>query len=277
MGVDHYENFPVASFVLPRALRRPVIAIYRFARAADDIADEGDGTASQRLDQLTDFARALDRIAAGEQPVEAPFADLARTVREFGLPIPLFHDLLSAFSQDVVKTRYRDFAQLLDYCQRSANPIGRLLLVLFGATAPKDLAQSDAICSALQLINFWQDIAVDYQKGRIYVPQDDLVRFGVQEGELVADAVSPSCRALLAFQIDRARTMLESGAPLADRLRGRIGLELALIIEGGLLVANKLHRLNTRGIRARPVVRAHDWATIVVRVAIRRARGIIAR
>ncbi|MFN0300762.1 MAG: squalene synthase HpnC [Burkholderiales bacterium] len=275
MGAGHYENFPVASIMLPGRLRRPVIAIYRFARAADDIADEGDAPAEERLAQLVGFARRLDRIASGQPTPDPTFEALAATIREFQLPMALFHDLLSAFSQDVVKSRYRDFAQLLDYCRRSANPIGRMLLRLYGVSAPRDLEQSDAICTALQLINFWQDIAIDYEKGRIYVPQDDLARFGVAEDSLVAH--SPSRQALIAYQIERSRAMLESGAPLAARLRGRIGMELGLIVEGGLSIARKLRRLNERGIHARPVLRPHDWATIVARASIRRLRGVIAR
>ncbi len=277
MGIGHYENFPVASIMLPGHLRRPVIAIYRFARAADDIADEGDATAEARLAQLVGFARKLDRIASGQPTPDPPFEALAAAIREFQLPMALFHDLLSAFSQDVVKTRYRDFAQLLDYCQRSANPIGRLLLRLYGVTAPRDLEQSDAICTALQLINFWQDIAIDHEKGRVYVPQDELARFGVEEADLVAHGTNPSRQALIAYQIDRSSAMLESGAPLAGRLQGRIGMELGLIVEGGLSIARKLRCLNERGIQARPVVRAHDWATIVARTFIRRLLGFKAR
>ncbi len=277
MGVGHYENFPVASIMLPGYLRRPIIAIYRFARAADDIADEGDATAAERLARLADYARMLDRIAAGQPTPHPPFEALAAAIGEFQLPIALFHDLLSAFSQDVVKTRYRDFAEVLDYCRRSANPIGRLLLRLYGATAPCDLEQSDAICTALQLINFWQDIAIDYEKGRVYIPQDDLARFGVVEGDLVAHNTRRSRKALIAYQIDRAHAMLESGVPLAERLQGRIGMELGLIVEGGLCIARKLQRLNERGIQARPVVRPHDWATIVARASIRRLLGFMAR
>ena len=277
MGVEHYENFPVASRVLPQALRRPVIAIYRFARAADDIADEGDGTTALRLSGLLDYARALDRIAAGHAVIEPPFGDLAAAIRAHQFPMPLFHDLLSAFSQDVVQTRYRDIDQLLDYCRRSANPIGRLLLILFKATTHRDLAESDAICSALQLINFWQDIAIDVAKGRVYIPQEDLTRFGVTETDLIADPMSPSCQALIAFEIDRARAMLESGAALAGRLRGRMGFELGLIVEGGRTIANKLRRLNERGLRARPVMRPHDWLMILARVAVGRMRNLIAR
>lgn len=263
--------------MLPQHLRRPVIAIYRFARAADDIADEGDAMPAERLARLVDYARMLDRIASGQPTPQAPFEDLAAAIRDFQLPMALFHDLLSAFSQDVVKTRYRDFGQVLDYCRRSANPIGRLLLRLYGATALRDLEQSDAICTALQLINFWQDIAIDYEKGRVYVPQDDLARFGVVESDLVAHSISPSRKALIAYQIDRARAMLESGAPLAGRLQGRIGMELGLIVEGGLSIARKLRRLNERGIESRPVVRPLDWAAIFARASIRRLLGFMAR
>jgi squalene synthase HpnC len=162
----HYENFPVASWLLPKALREPVALIYRFARSADDIADEGEAGPNERLARLAAYGEELDRIAAGSAPRTAPFRELARIVNRHALPIPLFRDLLSAFAQDVVTPRYADAAQLLDYCRRSANPIGRLLLQLFGRTERIALERSDAICSSLQLINFWQDVA-RWSKGRV--------------------------------------------------------------------------------------------------------------
>jgi squalene synthase HpnC len=177
MPVDHYENFPVASLLLPKRLRRPVEAIYRFARAADDIADEGDATDAQRLQGLAEFAEALDRIERGEHPAQADFAELAAVIHAWRLPVALFRDLLDAFAQDVVTRRYADYPQLLDYCRRSANPVGRLLLHLVGRADAENLRRSDCICSALQLVNFWQDIAIDWQKERVYLPQADLERF----------------------------------------------------------------------------------------------------
>ncbi|MDE2585656.1 MAG: squalene synthase HpnC, partial [Betaproteobacteria bacterium] len=179
MPVDHYENFPVASLLLPAHLRRPVEVIYWFARSADDIADEGDASPAERLAALAAYNAELDRIDAGTTPETPLFQALAPIMAVHRLPIELFRDLLSAFAQDVTVKRYADYASLLDYCRRSADPVGRLLLHLFEVATPDNLRRSDAICTALQLINFWQDIAVDWQKGRVYLPQEDLVRFGV--------------------------------------------------------------------------------------------------
>ncbi|MEO7031855.1 MAG: squalene synthase HpnC, partial [Herbaspirillum sp.] len=177
MSVNHYENFPVASPLLPARLRPAVRAIYAFARSADDVADEGDATVQQRLQELTKFEAALDQIAQQQMPDGPIFAPLAEVVREFDIPLQPLRNLLSAFRQDVVTTRYADYETLLDYCRRSANPVGHLMLHLYGAVNPHNLRDADAICSALQLINFWQDVALDWQKDRIYLPQSDLTHF----------------------------------------------------------------------------------------------------
>ncbi|HSY27649.1 MAG TPA: squalene synthase HpnC, partial [Burkholderiaceae bacterium] len=170
MSIDHYENFPVASILLPARLRPAVEAIYRFARNADDLADEGDASDEQRLAALSAYERALQRIEDG-QTAESPLFDtLGKVIKDYALPLQPFRDLLSAFKQDVVTKRYASFTELLDYCRRSANPVGTLMLHLYGAATPDNLRDSDAICSALQLINFWQDAAVDWQKARIYLP-----------------------------------------------------------------------------------------------------------
>ena len=186
MPVEHYENFPVASLLVPRRLRRPIESIYRFARSADDIADEGDAPPDERLAGLAAYQAELDRIAAGTSPRTPLFVALAEAIRQHGLPRQLFRDLLDAFAQDVVKERYADYPELLDYCRRSANPVGRLVLHLCGRTETQHLEQSDCICSALQLVNFLQDVAVDWQKERIYIPQADLPRFRVSEDDSAA-------------------------------------------------------------------------------------------
>lgn len=164
MSVDHYENFPVASLLVPPHLRRPIAVIYHFARSADDLADEGTDPPAARLAALAAYRAELERIAAGTLPQLPLFADLAQVIRDHKLPLQLFHDLLDAFAQDVVKTRYANYTELLDYCRRSANPVGRLVLHLFGRTESARLQESDAICTALQLINFWQDVAIDWKK-----------------------------------------------------------------------------------------------------------------
>ena len=230
MPVEHYENFPVASFLLPRRMRRPIEAIYRFARGADDIADEGGAGNEERLQGLAAYAAELDRIERGEPAHSAEFAELAAMIAGWKLPLWLFRDLLDAFAQDVVKKRYADFAELLDYCRRSANPVGRLVLHVFDRASEENLSRSDAICSALQLINFWQDIAVDWAKGRVYLPQEDLARFGVDEAMIAEGRCTSAWSALLDFEIERSRQMILAGAPLALELPGRLGWEIRFTV-----------------------------------------------
>ncbi|MHB1372797.1 MAG: squalene synthase HpnC [Thauera sp.] len=268
MPVEHYENFPVASLLLPARLREPVEAIYAFARSADDVADEGDAPAIARLARLHDYQLALEACAHGH-PVHdgsiAPLFDrLGRAIRAHALPLQPFRDLLDAFMQDVGKTRYRDFDELCDYCRRSANPVGRLMLHLYGAATPENLRRSDAICSSLQLINFWQDVAVDWHKQRIYLPQDDMTRFGVNEPMLDALVYDPppvndQWRALLAFEVQRARAMMLDGAPLARALPGRIGWELRLVVLGGLRILERIEAVGYDVFHHRPTLGRGDW------------------
>ena len=265
MPVDHYENFPVASFLVPARLRRPIEAIYRFARSADDIADEGDATPEERLAGLAAYQAELDRIEQGLPPQTALFTALAAEINEYALPLQLFRDLLDAFAQDVVKKRYADYPELLDYCRRSANPVGRLVLHLFGRTEPEHLAQSDCICSALQLINFWQDVAVDWQKARIYIPQADLPRFRISEADIAAGRWSANWAALMDFQIDRARELMLQGAPLVHALPGRLGWEIRLTIQGGLRILEPLRRVRGDVFPRRPKLGTRDWLVMAGR------------
>lgn len=265
MSVGHYENFPVASALLPQRLRRPVAVIYRFARSADDFADEGELPDAARLISLEGYRRELDAIASGGTPRTPLFHDVARIVREHALPLPLFRDLLDAFTQDVTKKRYADFAEVLDYCRRSANPVGRLLLHLFGRTDAQSLAQSDAICSGLQLANFWQDVALDWAKGRVYLPQDEMRRYGVSEAQIAAPHCDDAWRALLGLQANRTRTMLGSGAPLGRALPGRIGLEIRATVQGGLRILEKLEAAGCDMFRQRPVLKWWDWPLLLWR------------
>ncbi|QEI06060.1 squalene synthase HpnC [Pigmentiphaga aceris] len=269
MAVDHYENFPVASVLMPARLRPAVVALYRFARSADDIADEGDADAATRLAALDDYTRALRNLEARQLPVDqasalAPvFYPLAQVVRDYALPVAPMHALLSAFSQDVVKTRYADFATLKDYCARSADPVGELMLHLYGAATPQNLAESSAICTGLQLVNFWQDVAIDWDKQRVYLPQEDLARFGVSESDIAAQQVDDRWRALMQFEVSRARALLHCGAPLARRLPGRIGWELRLVVMGGLRILHRIERADYDVFRARPTLGPRDWAWII--------------
>jgi squalene synthase HpnC len=263
--IAHYENFPVASWVLPRRYRAPVRLIYAFARHADDVADEDDVPDASRLAQLSELQRELDRIETGQPPQQPLSARLAEAIAEHGLPIQPFRDLLSAFAQDVTKKRYADFGELMDYCRRSANPIGRLLLHLFRETAPRSLALSDGICASLQLINFLQDIEIDYRKGRIYLPQDEMERYGIRERQIAERDASGPWSAFMRHQIERARRMLQAGAPLARLLKGRVGVELGMIVLGGERILKKLHETGGDVFRQRPRLDRRDWIYLFFR------------
>ena len=265
MPVDHYENFPVASLLLPAAQRGAVAAIYRFARNADDFADEGERPPEERLALLEGYRAALRAIARGEEPTEPALRGVAHLARERGLELAPFHHLLDAFAQDVVKQRYASFDELLAYCRRSADPVGRLLLELFGAATPENLRDSDSICTALQLVNFWQDVPLDYAKGRIYLPQDEMARCGVTERHVAERRCDAAWRALIGLQTERTRAMLEAGAPLGRRLPGRIGLEIRATVQGGLRVLEKLAAAGCDMFRRRPVLKWYDWPLIVAR------------
>ncbi|HWQ39092.1 MAG TPA: squalene synthase HpnC [Burkholderiales bacterium] len=260
MGIRHYENFPVASLLLPGRLRRPVETIYAFARSADDFADEGGWTDAQRLAWLDQYAAELDRLQSGAAPGSPLFEALAAVVARYALPLQPFRDLLSAFAQDVTKKRYASFAELADYCRRSANPIGRLLLHLFGCADADNIANSDRICTALQLINFLQDVPVDFAKGRIYLPLDELHRFGVSEDQIARGDTGGAWRDLMAYQAKRARALLDRGAALGRALPGRVGLELRMIVMGGRRILDKLQAADGDVFRRRPVLTAPDWA-----------------
>jgi squalene synthase HpnC len=193
------------------------------------------------------------------------FARLAPFITQQGLPLQPLRDLLSAFRQDVVVTRYAGFADLMDYCRRSANPVGRLMLHLYGCASPRNVEQSDAVCTALQLINFWQDVALDWQKARIYLPQEDLARFGVAEADLAGALLTPAWRELMRFQAGRARAMMLAGAPLALRLPGRIGWELRLVVQGGLRILEMMEAVDYDVFRRRPRLRKPDWPRLAWR------------
>jgi len=258
MPISHYENFPVASLLLPANLREPVEAIYAFARSADDIADEGDVAPEKRLEQLAAYRSALDAIEngglAGMCGLPPLFGRLARAILNNRLPLKPFYDLLDAFQQDVVKQRYEDFNDLADYCRRSANPIGRLLLALYHADSLENFPLSDCICTGLQLVNFWQDVANDWKKGRIYLPLQDLANFKVTEEDIAAARCDERWQALLAFEVARARNILNTGAPLARRLPGRIGWELRLIVAGGLHILDRIEAVGYDVFARRPTI-----------------------
>lgn len=267
MPVHHYENFPVASILMPRRLHKPVNVIYQFARTADDIADEGDLDEYDRLCQLEEFHNELESITEQKSPRTPLFQDLAVEIALHKLPMQPFYDLLDAFTQDATKHEYENFEHLQDYCRRSANPIGTLLLHLYGEVTPANIAYSDAICTSLQLINFWQDVAKDFAIGRIYLPQDEMTKFGVTEQHIAQQNCDDAWRALMKFQVDRARWLMMQGAPLGSVLKGRIGLEMRMVIAGGLRILTKLEANQYDMFRHRPVLKPLDWVVMFAQSA----------
>jgi len=267
----HYENFPVASRIVPRGLRPHVCAIYAFARAADDFADEAahDG---RRLEQLDRWEAHLDRCLAGgaDHPV---FVALGDTIGRFELPAQLFRDLLDAFRQDCRTRRYASWDDLVDYCRRSANPVGRLVLRLFGHGDEDRARWSDAICTGLQLTNFWQDVAVDLRKDRIYIPAEDRQRFGVTEEDLRSGRLHEGLRALLLTLIGRTRRCFEEGRPLLGEVGGRLGLEVRLTWLGGNRILDRIERAGCDVFRARPTLTLSDKALLGARAVLGRWAG----
>ncbi|MCM0610636.1 MAG: squalene synthase HpnC [Ideonella sp. WA131b] len=261
MSVDHYENFPVASVLCPPALRPAITALYHFARTADDIADEGDAPTEARLADLAEYRRDLMAVATGQAPSArwAPvFVPLSQQIVRHALPVSLLSDLLEAFAQDTSNPPYPDRDALLAYCRRSANPIGRLLLHLYGITDPKALNRSDAICTALQLINFWQDLRIDGPRGRHYVPEADRERHDVPLDDLRACRDGPAARALVHDLCNWAHGLMHEGAPLVHQVPGRAGWELRLVVQGGLRILEKIAAMDHASLLRRPTVGAAD-------------------
>jgi squalene synthase HpnC len=278
---EHYENFPVASRLLPAGMRPHIAAIYAFARTADDFADEPGLAPAERLRLLDDWGRRLTRSAElqfgdsdggtsdgatsdGATKV-APYGDLdhvflalGRTIRECRLPVSLFEDLLSAFRQDVTTTRYENWTSVLDYCRRSANPVGRLVLRVAGYDDPKLDAQSDAVCTALQLANFWQDLGRDWAIGRLYVPREDLVTEGAREEDLTARNTTPEWRRVMQVMVQRTRVLFAAGRGVCDGVSGRLKFELRLTWLGGSRILDKLERRGFDVFNQRPSIGARD-------------------
>ena len=261
VSIDHYENFPVASVLCPPSLRPAVSAIYHFARTADDIADEGSATPTQRFGDLASYR--CDLLKARDGGVVSTrwphvFGPLQNAIARHSLPVDLLQDLLDAFEQDIIKTDYPDRAELLDYCRRSANPVGRLLLHLYGIDNAQALRRSDAICTALQLANFWQDLSVDIPRGRLYLPASDRVRRRVDTAALLAQTDGTNVRALVADMVEWTRQLMLEGAPLVHSISGRAGWELRLVVQGGLRILEKITAMNFASLQARPTLRGYD-------------------
>ncbi len=265
---SHYENFPVASVLLPRRMRPHVAAVYAFARTADDFADEGDRSPAVRYELLDRWGERLLASAAGTppappapgEPPESPaiFRALGESIRALSLPVRLFEDLLSAFRQDVSVTRYEGWTDLLDYCRRSANPVGRLVLRIAGRDDERLDRQSDAICTALQLANFWQDLKADFERGRLYVPLEEMRAHGAAELLSLGGALDPPWRAAIAAAVARTRALFAAGRPLCDSLRGRLRYELRATWLGGVRILDKLQAGGFDPVRRRPTIGAAD-------------------
>jgi squalene synthase HpnC len=271
-AINHYENFPVASLLCPPHLRAPITAIYHFARTADDMADEGDAPPAQRLGELALYRADLRRALSGQgHSGQWPqvFKTLPKMVTQFKLPVPLLEDLLSAFEQDVRFSaegrHYATEAELLDYCKRSANPVGRLLLHLYGVNDAIALAHSDNICTALQLINFWQDLSLDIPRGRYYLPSDACATHGVDLQSVLARTITPETTKLIAKLTTYAGAMMLKGSPLVFKIPGRAGWELRLVVQGGLRILDKIQALNYATLQTRPTLRWYDYGVMLWR------------
>lgn len=270
MAVDHYENFPVASWLCPPALRAPIEAIYHYARTADDLADEGDADPTTRLADLAAYRAALHAVARGHVPSAgerwAPvFTPLAEALLDWDLPLPWLEALLDAFEQDVRQSRWPDRAALMDYSHRSADPVGRLLLHLCGLRDETSLRLSDGICTALQLVNFWQDVGVDARRDRIYLPREDMDRHGVNEATVLAGQDSPALQGLVLELCAWTREGMLRGAPLVHRMPGRLAWELRFVVQGGLRILDRIEALGGRTLIERPKLGTADLATMAWR------------
>lgn len=273
----HYENFPVASRLLPAPMRPHVAAVYAFARFADDMADEGERPSAERIADLDRWGERLNRAlgtgAPDREPHHEVFTALRRTVADCALPAGLLHDLLSAFRQDVLVKRYATWEDVLDYCRRSANPVGRLVLRIAGHDAPALDAASDAVCTALQLTNFWQDLRIDRAKGRLYVPASIWQAHGAREEDLDRESLSEGWRATLADVTARTRALFEAGAPVADGVRGRLRYELRATWLGGSRILDKLEAANFDVFTHRPTLTKADVPRILWGAVFWQPRG----
>lgn len=265
---EHYENFVVVSRLLPRPLRQHFANVYAYCRWADDLADE---TASpqQSLDLLDWWEAQLDDCYAG-RAAHPVFVALRETIEEFSIPAEPLRDLLSAFRQDQRVARYPGFADLLDYCRRSANPVGRVVLYLGRVHDAERGLLSDRICTGLQLANFWQDVAADWRRGRLYIPLEDCRQFGVEETDLAAARPTPALRRLLEFEVDRAEGWLQGGLPLVKRLPGWLSGDIWLVTQGGLKILQKIRAADFDVWTRRPVVSRWDQARLVGVYLLRR-------
>lgn len=270
MAKSHYENFPVASILLPKKLRRPIAVIYAFARTADDFADEDNLPAEDRLRLLNNYSQLLTEIANqrydGNDPI---FLALQDTVHRFNLPIRLLEDLLIAFRQDVVKSRYATFNEVLDYCRFSANPVGRLLLHLQGRPSQQQLQQSDAICTALQLINFYQDIEQDFtEQNRVYIPEDELAAIGIDAANLIQTDTSPLAALLRSLYL-RTENIMREGLELGLTVSGRLSWEIRAMTLAGIITLSALKQQSDAALLNRPRLSRRTMIGVILNSALK--------
>lgn len=250
IALGHYENFPVVSWLLPRELRDPMYAVYAYCRGVDDLGDEAEG---DRLSLLDQWEAELRRCYDGS-PSDPRFVALADTIRRFDITPEPFVRLIEANRRDQRQARYQTFDELLGYCSYSANPVGRLVLHVFGYRDEERAALSDATCTALQLTNFWQDVARDLAMGRVYIPQQDMADFGVSEADLAAELATPALRELMRFEVQRTREYFRRGLPLIGSVRGRLRVDLRLFTLGGLSILDAIERQRYDVLSHRPTV-----------------------
>ena len=260
---EHYENFPVASFLIPREKRAPVYAIYAFARIADDYADEAGLTTAERMDSLGEWEEQLIDAYRGHahHPV---FVALRETADRFEMPMELFHNLLKAFRSDVTTHRYETFDEVLAYCENSANPIGRLMLLLFNYRSEAMMELSDFICTALQLTNFWQDVSVDLEKDRVYSPLEDIREFGYSEEELFQRRYSQAFKDIMGYQVERTEQLFREGRPLLLQVGKDLRMELRLTWNGGMRILKKIEQADYDVLTRRPALSSYDKATLLL-------------
>lgn len=268
----HYENFPVGSVLVPSNRRKHVYSIYAFARTADDFADEGyeaDISVETRMARLDEWQKKLQDSYRGvaDDPI---FIALSETIRELRLPVALFEDLLSAFKQDVTKTRYRDFDEVLDYCSRSANPVGRLILLLFDYRDEKLHRMSDDVCTGLQLANFWQDVSIDIRKDRIYLPADEMAHYDVTEDDLRSGHFTERYASLMKYQVERTHEIFNRGRMLPKLVSGRLAIELRLTWLGGMRILERIEEQGFDTLRSKPMITSLDKIRLIVQSLLTR-------
>ncbi len=267
LAASHYENFPVASSLISSKLRKHVACLYAFARIADDFSDEPEyeGVRRERLLEWRENLRSLNQ----KTPTHPVFIALKETLKDLHLPLQPFDDLLDAFLQDTVKNRYQNFDEVLDYCRRSANPVGRIVLMIHGYRDEELFKLSDSICTGLQLANFWQDISVDLKKDRIYIPQEDFARFSYSEADLRMGVVNERFRDLMKFEISRVCQIFEQGQSLPQKLSWPLSWEIRLTLLGGRQILKKVRKQNYNTLKARPSLSKWDWIPLLLRAVLR--------